>query len=159
MAKRIAAMLISKNNSQSYPSNMAAGSMQGCRSKSNYDIPDSPFISSNNEYPLRSSSSCYLRTREMEITKTISLRSLTSVTSLKRDLEAGKLIKAKPKPGEPILVSAKPRASHSGSLNGIRQSFDANKKEPLFTRSEVNNSAVIISTIIPDYVLWMILKQ
>ena len=145
MAKRIAAMLLSKNTSQSYPSNMATGSMQGGRSKSNYDIPASPFISSNNEYPSRSSSSCYLRAREMEITKTLSLRSLTSVTDLKRDLEAGKLLKAKAKPGEPILVSAKPRASCSGSLNGVRQSDYVNAKEMLFTRSEVNNSVVIIS--------------
>ena len=140
MAKRIAAMLLNKNSTQSFPANMAAIATQDNRSKDTDDIPDSPFISTSVEPPLRSTSSCYLRTREMEITKTLSLRSLTSVADLRKDLEAGKLLKTKPRPGEPILVSAKPRTSHSGSLNALHYSIDANTKEMLFNRTEVCSS-------------------
>ena len=141
MAKRIAAMLLSKNNSQSYHSGVAAVSTQGSRSKSTYDIPGSPFISTNNELPPRSISSYYLRTRDMEITKSLSLRSLTSVANLKKDLEAGNLVKPKPKAGEPILVSAKPRSSRSGSINGVHCSIQADAKDILCNRPGVSTSA------------------
>ena len=139
MAKRIATMLLSKNNSQSYPSNMASDLTQGNRSSSTSDIPDSPFISTNPEPAMRSSSSYYLRARDMEITKTLSLRSLTSIVSLKKDLAPGRSSKSKPKAGEPILVSARPRASRSGSLNAIYYSIDASTKEKLMAHSEVSN--------------------
>ena len=139
MAKRIAAMLLSKNNSQSYHSGVVAVSMQDGRSKSTYDIPGSPFISANDELPQRSMSSYYLRTGNMDITKSLRVRSLTSVADVKMDLEAGDLVKPKPKPGEPILVSAKPRSSRSGSLNGVQSAFEA--KDTLHNRPVVSTSA------------------
>lgn len=137
MAKRIATMLLNKNNSQSCPPNAAMGLAQKERSSSTTDVPDSPFISTNFESGMRnSSSSCYLRARDVEIKKTLSLRSLTSMVSLKKESgPPGKSSRSRTKPGEPVLVSARPRTSPSSSLNGICYSIDT--KEMMMGHSEV----------------------
>lgn len=125
MAKRIATMLLNKNNSPSCPLNVAGGQIQRERSSSTTDIPDSPFIATNPDSVPKSKSSYYLTARDLEISKALSLRSLSSMVSLRKELSSGSFIKMKYKPGEPILVSARPRASRSGSLSGIYHSVDA----------------------------------
>ena len=137
MAKRIATMLLNKSNSQSYPSNMASsGFNQDLRAVSMPEIPDSPFIY-NGKGGLESQWDCYLKARNKAIPKSLSLRSISSLVGVRKDYASGKLVNDKPKPGEPILVSARPRTSRSGSLNSPYYSVDANAKDVLIGKVRV----------------------
>lgn len=137
MAKRIATMLLNKSNSRSYNSSTSGNGLQHAqRSISMPDIPDSPYIS-NQRNDMTTFTESFLRARSRTMTKAISLRSIASIMTSKRDYASGKLVTEKPKPGEPILVSARPRMSRSGSLNAPYYALDDKTQDMLITRPAV----------------------
>ena len=137
MAKRIATMLLNKSNSRSYHSSTSGSSLpQPQRSISMPDIPDSPYIS-NQRNGITTFTESFLRARGRTMTKALSLRSISSIVASKKDYASGKLVAEKPKPGEPILVSARARMSRSGSLNEPYYALDANTQDMLITRPAV----------------------
>ncbi len=136
MAKRIATMLLNKGNSRSssVPPQLLSGKQ---RSFSMPEIPESPYIAGRYD---RSNTSTDLsfnrpfrempfRSQSKSLPKTTSLKSLSSLVANRREYKSDILINEKPKPGEPILVSARHKTSRSGSVSCPYYLLDLSAKQ------------------------------
>eukprot|EP00794_Sanderia_malayensis_P008910 gene8910-9862_t len=133
MAKRIATMLLNKGNSRSLGTAMSSAalrqrslSMPEMKDPENADTNCSDRIRTNTDLSFAGIS---IQSQNKSVPRVASLKSITSLVVNRKEYKSDVLKSEKPKPGEPILVSARHKTSQAGPMSCPYYLLDVNAKQ------------------------------